>query len=102
MNFERKIKNASADLFILKTISKKPNHGYGVIKNIQKKFNTIFSMSIVYPTLKELEKDGYLSSKWNFDSNHHKRIYLITDKGLDLLKKQLTFLALFLQKIKDD
>jgi DNA-binding PadR family transcriptional regulator len=69
---------------ILYLLSDKPRHGYEIIKEMESKFCGFYTPSpgTVYPTLQMLEDLGLVRSK----EEDGKRIYEITEKGLQELK----------------
>lgn len=82
-------------LLILEALSKGPAHGYGLIKRIESKFMGIYTPSpgIIYPNLRYLEEEGYLRS----EDEDGKRIYMITEKGIEYLKEKHEALSNFLE-----
>lgn len=69
---------------ILSLLAEKPRHGYEVIKEMESRFCGFYTPSAgtVYPTLQMLEDLGLVKSK----EEDGKRIYEITEKGLQELK----------------
>ncbi len=86
--------------FLLLFLAEGETHGYELIeklKNIGVKYET-YEFGYVYKTLRNMEKEGFLSSRWNVkEKGAAKRIYRITDKG----KKNLDEWAQVLSNIKD-
>ncbi len=86
--------------FLLLFLAEGETHGYELIeklKNIGVKYET-YEFGYVYKTLRNMEKEGFLSSRWNVkEKGAAKRIYRITDKG----KKNLDEWAQVLSNIRD-
>lgn len=70
---------------VLYLLKEKPMHGYAIMNAMKELFMGYYmpSPGILYPTLQILEKNGLIEGKIDED----KRIYKITNKGLDLLRK---------------
>jgi len=64
---------------ILRLISKRPMHGYEVMKALEEKSKGYYrpSPGSVYPTLQMLEDEGYVT----VEKREGKKIYTITDEG---------------------
>ena len=76
-----------APAFILLTIAKEPTHGLGILNKMESSVpENRLDTAIVYRTLKDLEKDGYVSSTWEDSGSGPKRkVYSITDSGIECL-----------------
>ena len=70
---------------ILKSLCEKPMHGYEMMKNLGEEFGGLYrpSAGAIYPTIQELEDDGYVVG----EEKEGKKIYSITPKGMDLMKR---------------
>ncbi len=70
--------------FLLLFLSMGEAHGYELIERLKDmgvKYET-YEVGYVYKTLRNMEKDGILESRWNVkEKGAAKRIYRITDKG---------------------
>ncbi len=86
--------------FLLLFLSIEEAHGYELIEKLKEmgvKYET-YEVGYVYKTLRNMEKDGILESRWNVkEKGAAKRIYRITDKG----KKSLGNWADVLSNIRD-
>jgi DNA-binding PadR family transcriptional regulator len=60
-------------------------HGYEVMKNLGEEFGGLYrpSAGSIYPTIQELEDDGYVIG----EEKEGKKVYSITPKGMDLMKR---------------
>ena len=70
---------------ILRLISKRPMHGYEVMKALEEESKGYYrpSPGSVYPTLQMLEDEGYVT----VEEQEGKKIYTITDEGLAYLEE---------------
>ncbi|HET9372941.1 MAG TPA: PadR family transcriptional regulator [Vicinamibacterales bacterium] len=79
------------DMLILKAVSLKPLHGYGVlvrIKQISKEALDIPQGSL-YPALNRLEHQGHIASAWGLsDNNRRAKFYTITATGRRRLRDE--------------
>jgi transcriptional regulator len=79
------------DMLILKAVSLKPLHGYGVllrIKQISKEALDIPQGSL-YPALYRLEHQGLIGSEWGQSENNRRaKYYTITATGRRRLKEE--------------
>jgi PadR family transcriptional regulator len=79
------------DMLILKAVSLKPLHGYGVllrIKQISKDALNIPQGSL-YPALYRLEHQGMISSDWGESENNRKaKFYKLTGDGRKRLREE--------------
>jgi PadR family transcriptional regulator PadR len=73
---------------ILLGLHGKPSYGYELIQNIQN-FGFVQGQAppgMIYRHLRQLEKDGFVSSEWNTDgTGPAKRMYHITPEGGEML-----------------
>lgn len=71
---------------ILKALTEKPMHGYEIIKALGEEFGGPFrpSAGAIYPTLQTLEEEGLIKG----EETDEKRIYSITTKGIEALKRE--------------
>ena len=72
------------DLLILKTIARKPLHGWGIAKRIQTLSGDILSVGqgSLYPALHRLENRGLLAADWKeTESGREAKFYRLTRKG---------------------
>jgi len=85
-DFYKKTLRSLLDAVILEAISEEPNHGYSLILYIKDRFGTLIGPSTLYPVLADLEKQGHVVSKWNFENSRPQKQYHITEKGKTALK----------------
>jgi len=80
------------DLLILKTIARKPLHGWGIAKRIQLLSNEALSVGqgSLYPALHRLENQGWISAEWQeSDLGRPAKFYALTPEGRKQLEREL-------------
>ena len=78
----------SLDMLILRTLSLRSLHGYGIVQFIQQSSHDelLVEEGSLYPALQRLELNGWIDGAWGVTSNNRRaRIYKITAAG----RKQL-------------
>jgi len=78
----------SLDMLILRTLSLRDLHGYGIVQSIQQWSGNelLVEEGSLYPALQRLELNGWINGVWGVTSkNRRARIYKITAAG----RKQL-------------
>ena len=78
----------SLDMLILRTLSRRDLHGYGIVQFIRQSSGNelLVEEGSLYPALQRLEIYGWIEGVWGVTSNHRRaRIYKITAAG----RKQL-------------
>ena len=78
----------SLDMLILRTLSRRDLHGYGIVQFIQQSSDNelLVEEGSLYPALQRLELNGWIEGAWGLTPNNRKaRIYKITAAG----RKQL-------------
>lgn len=78
----------SLDMLILRTLSLRDLHGYGIVQFIQQSSNNelLIEEGSLYPALQRLELNGWIDGEWGVTPNNRRaRIYKITASG----RKQL-------------
>ena len=79
------------DLLILKAVSLKPLHGYGVLLRIQQISGNALEIpqGSLYPALYRLEHQGLLDTEWGTsDNNRRAKFYSLTVAGRKRLKAE--------------
>jgi PadR family transcriptional regulator PadR len=79
------------ELLILKTLSAKPDHGWGVAKRVQEISHDALSVNqgSLYPALQRLEMRGFLESEWRrTEENRRARYYRLTALGRARLARE--------------
>lgn len=76
------------EMLILKTLSRGPNHGWGIAQHIQQVSNDALKVGegSLYPALQRLLLNDFVSAEWSLTENNRRaRYHRITPAG----KKQL-------------
>jgi transcriptional regulator len=79
------------DLLILKAVSLKPLHGYGVLLRIQQISGRALSVpqGSLYPALYRLEHQGLIATEWGTSDNNRKaKYYSLTASGRGRLREE--------------
>jgi transcriptional regulator len=72
------------DMLILKAVSLKPLHGYGVLLRIRQISRNALDIpqGSLYPALYRLEHQGLINAKWGASDNNRKaKFYTLTTSG---------------------
>jgi transcriptional regulator len=78
------------DMLILKAVSLRPLHGYGVLLRIAQISGDALQIpqGSLYPALYRLERDGLIQAEWGESDNNRKaKFYTITPSGRRRLKE---------------
>jgi PadR family transcriptional regulator len=79
------------DLLVLKTLSRGPEHGYGITAHIQAISNDVLRVEegSLYPALHRMEQAGWVAAEWHLTPNHRRaRLYRLTRAGQRHLKHE--------------
>ena len=79
------------DMLILKAVSLKPLHGYGVLVRIRQISNEALDIpqGSLYPALNRLEHQGLIVSEWGqSDNNRRAKYYTVTTAGRRRLREE--------------
>jgi transcriptional regulator len=79
------------DMLILKAVSLKPLHGYGILLRIQQISGEALSVpqGSLYPALYRLEHQGLIAAEWGESENKRKaKFYTLTATGRRRLKAE--------------
>ena len=78
----------SLELLVLKTLSHRPMHGWGITLHIQQVSNDVLRVEegSLYPALHRMEQQGWIKAEWKMSENNRRaRYYSLTAVG----RKQL-------------
>jgi len=75
------------EFMILEVLSMEPCYGYKLIKTFRKL--SYLGPSTIYPLLNDMEKRGLLTSGWKVENGRPRKIYSLSPKGVDTLKKYI-------------
>jgi PadR family transcriptional regulator PadR len=79
------------DMLILKAVSLKPLHGYGILLRIQQISGEALNVpqGSLYPALYRLEHQGLIAAEWGESENKRKaKFYTVTAGGRRRLKEE--------------
>ena len=80
-------------LLVLKVLSKGPNHGYGVLKELAKMTGgcCVPTFGTIYPILKELSLGGYaeIHEDRQLKGARKRRVYTLTSSGMEAYRVAL-------------
>ncbi len=80
-------------LLVLKVLSKSPNHGYGILKELESITSgcCVPTFGTIYPVLKELTRQGYaeVSEDKQLKGAQKRRVYTLTPSGLEAYRTAL-------------
>jgi len=80
-------------LLVLKVLSKGPNHGYGILKELELITSgcCVPTFGTVYPILKELTRDGYAEVRQDkqLKGAQKRRVYTLTPLGFEAYRTAL-------------
>jgi PadR family transcriptional regulator, regulatory protein PadR len=79
------------DMLILKAVSLKPLHGYGVLVRIRQISGEAFEVpqGSLYPALYRLEHQGLIAAEWGQSENNRRaKYYTITTSGRRRLREE--------------
>jgi PadR family transcriptional regulator, regulatory protein PadR len=85
-------------ILILKALFAEPAHGYGIAQWIERITDDVLRVDegSLYPALRRLEDNGYLSSDWGLSENNRRaRYYTLTPAGRAHLRAEAEAWARF-------
>ena len=91
MDTSAEILPGTLDLLVLKAVSLKPLHGYGILLRIQQISGEALSVpqGSLYPALYRLEHQGLIAAEWGESENKRKaKFYTLTATGRRRLKAE--------------
>ena len=72
------------DLLVLKTLSRGPQHGYGIVTHLQAVSDEALRVAegSLYPALHRMEQAGWITAEWQVTVNNRRaRFYRLTRAG---------------------
>ena len=78
------ILKGTLDILILKTLSRGPNHGYGIARWLKETSSEAFQVEegALYPALRRLERKGWVTSGWDLtETGREAKFYRLTAEG---------------------
>jgi PadR family transcriptional regulator, regulatory protein PadR len=79
------------DLLVLKILSRRPHHGYGIAADIRAISDDILRVEegSLYPALHRMEHLGWIAADWQMTANSRRaRVYRLTRAGEQQLAQQ--------------
>jgi len=79
------------DLLVLKTLSRGPQHGYGIAAFVQEASGDMLRVEegSLYPALHRMEQAAWIAAEWRTTANNRRaRMYTITAAGRKRLNKE--------------
>src|SRR5437868_13916605 len=79
------------ELLILKTLSRDPMHGYGIVQKIHETVEDLLKVEdgSLYPALYRMEERGWIASEWGVSENNRRaKFYQLTSAGRKQLKAE--------------
>ena len=96
---------ANLDLIILRLLKSKPRWGYEINMAIRDRFRVYLSAGTLYPLLHSLEDGGRIEGVWESEKGRGRRIYQITQNGIEFLsagQKMTAELVRLIQTTQDE
>jgi PadR family transcriptional regulator PadR len=94
-SFDPNLLKGSIQTIILALLADTPLHGYALAKEIERRSEDAltFGEGTIYPALKALERQGFISSAWeNPDVGPARKVYSLTSEGTkELLRRRDTW-----------
>ena len=90
------------DVVILKALTGKPMHGYGLGLWIRRNSGEVLEVGegVLYPALHRLQRKGWAESRWGeTDTGRRAKFYTITAEGRDHLTAEAVRLAEYSQAV---
>jgi PadR family transcriptional regulator, regulatory protein PadR len=91
MNKAAELLPGTLDMLILKAVSLKPLHGYGVLLRIRQISGNALEIpqGSLYPALYRLEHQGLIAAEWGqSDNNRRAKYYSVTASGRQRLREE--------------
>lgn len=86
-SFDRQMARHMLTYFLVWFISKKPVHGYDIIKTLEGEEGfRIIAASQLYPLLKDLTKKGLIAQEKEMHGKRARKTYHVTEKGLQSIE----------------
>ncbi|HYL27754.1 MAG TPA: PadR family transcriptional regulator [Candidatus Nitrosotalea sp.] len=86
---------------LLHLIHRRPDHGYGLMQRIDEICGDLVAVNTnkIYPLLRRLEERGFVTSSWDHPSKRSRRIYAVTDAGIERLNRIKGLMLPYLESI---
>jgi DNA-binding PadR family transcriptional regulator len=86
---------------ILHLIEGQPDHGYGLMQRIDALCGDLVAVNTnkIYPLLRRLEERGFVTATWEHPTKRSRRVYAITEQGVERLKRIKQLMLPYLDSI---
>ena len=86
-DWKSQIKRGTLEFCILLMIKQRPSYGYEIISTLEKYPILAAKENTIYPLLRRLMKEDYVSSSWQESAEGlpPRKYYSVTDKGLEYI-----------------
>ncbi len=86
-SLERAVVKQNINIVILHLIAEKERHGWSIMSELRRRYGTLVSSSVIYPTLYNLTQNALVTCKWDNEDKTRKakKVYRITAKGRKIL-----------------
>ena len=86
-DWKSQIKRGTLEFCILLMMKQQPSYGYEIISTLEKYPILAAKENTIYPLLRRLMKDDYVSSSWQESAEGlpPRKYYSITDKGIEYI-----------------
>lgn len=86
-DWKSQIKRGTLEFCILLMIKQRPSYGYEIISTLEKYPILAAKENTIYPLLRRLMKEDYVSSSWqeSVEGLPPRKYYSVTDKGLEYI-----------------
>jgi len=89
--FARNLAAGTCDLIVLDILRAGPNYGYGIRKRVFKRSKGTLNWQdgTIYPVLRHIEKQGFVTSHWQGPKDgRQRRYYRLTTRGQQVWQQQ--------------
>jgi PadR family transcriptional regulator PadR len=102
-NWETEIRRGVMQLFVLTAIREKETYGYEIVQNIRRKTmdELVMEEGTLYPSLKRMEQNNWVKSRWERVGDKIRKYYSITPEGEAKLREMITFWSKLVTPLAD-
>lgn len=89
-------------IFYIMLALRKPNHGYGIIQEVQELTNNRINMGAgtLYGAIQSLEQKGWIAIYSEEESSRKKKEYILTEVGKEVFRNEAKRLAELVEHAK--
>lgn len=102
-DWKTQIKRGTLEYCVLSLIQRRPYYGYEIINTLEKYPILAVKENTIYPLLRRLLKEEYISSFWqeSIEGLPPRKYYAITEKGIEYLKAMAKEWNVLVKSISD-